>query len=276
MTPDSHARYAAHVVVAYVLTFYVIWLIRREMLRFVHLRHQFLISKSHSKLAQAKTVLITSLPEDLTTEEDLRTFASFVPGGVAKIWIYRGSPELNEMYNNRRKACRELESAISKLLREATKAKANEDKARKGREGKAAKEARRQEKTGAKSRGKEKDVNGNGNEVPMVESPRTSPAGNGHHEDALSPSLTLNGSPPKEAYGSPDTAVDVERADDGSPEAILKKIKRPTHRLGWVPFVGKEIDTIDWATVSTVHHTVTLNFFYLEALLTSFDSQTTK
>jgi hypothetical protein len=39
----------------------VFWLIRRELLIFVHARHQFLIARSHSHLAQAKTVLITSM-----------------------------------------------------------------------------------------------------------------------------------------------------------------------------------------------------------------------
>ncbi|KAF8314939.1 DUF221-domain-containing protein [Clavulina sp. PMI_390] len=116
-------RYAAHVVVAYFLTGFTIWLLRREMLRFIHLRHQFLLSKSHSKLAQAKTVLITSLPEkDLTTEEDLRTFASFVPGGVARVWIYKDAPGLNDAYQQRLDACGQLEGAVSQVLRDGVKA----------------------------------------------------------------------------------------------------------------------------------------------------------
>lgn len=49
----------------------VIWVIRRELATFVKLRHQFLISRSHSKLAQSKTVLITNLPDAVQTEQDL-------------------------------------------------------------------------------------------------------------------------------------------------------------------------------------------------------------
>ena len=64
-------------------------MIRREMEHFVHMRHQFLISKSHSRLPQARTVLITSVPEELADEDDLRKFASFVPGGIDRVWIYR-------------------------------------------------------------------------------------------------------------------------------------------------------------------------------------------
>lgn len=59
------------------------------MMHFIHMRHQFLISKSHSRLPQARTVLITSVPEELANDHDLKTFASFVPGGVDKVWIYR-------------------------------------------------------------------------------------------------------------------------------------------------------------------------------------------
>jgi hypothetical protein len=64
-------------------------MIRREMLHFVHTRHQFLVSKEHSRLAQARTVLITNVPEELASEHDLRTFCSFVPGGVDKVWLFR-------------------------------------------------------------------------------------------------------------------------------------------------------------------------------------------
>jgi hypothetical protein len=82
-------RYAGHIVVAYILTAFVIYMARREMLHFVHMRHQFLVSKAHSKHAQARTVLLTSVPDDLASDHDLREFASFVPGGIEKTWIYR-------------------------------------------------------------------------------------------------------------------------------------------------------------------------------------------
>jgi hypothetical protein len=64
-------------------------LIRYELLNFVHLRQQFLVSKSHSRLAQARTVLITCVPDELANEMDVQRFASFVPGGVDKIWFFR-------------------------------------------------------------------------------------------------------------------------------------------------------------------------------------------
>lgn len=106
---DTPERFSAHVAVAYLLTcellcsfksqflhdanahlvVFVIWLIRREMLHFVHKRHEFLGSREYSRLAQARTVLITNVPDELANEHELRQFASFVPGGVDRTWIYR-------------------------------------------------------------------------------------------------------------------------------------------------------------------------------------------
>ncbi|KAG6857786.1 hypothetical protein H0H87_004202 [Tephrocybe sp. NHM501043] len=128
--PKDQPRLGAHVAVVYVLTIFVIYMIRREMLHFVHMRHQFLISKSHSRLAQARTVLITSLPDELATEHDLRTFASFVPGGVDNVWILREHSALNEIFKERQDICRKLEAAEANLLVTATKAWRIKEKAR--------------------------------------------------------------------------------------------------------------------------------------------------
>ncbi|TFK46380.1 DUF221-domain-containing protein [Heliocybe sulcata] len=122
-------RYAAHIVMVYLLTCFVLYMVRREMFQFVHMRHQFLISKSHSRLAQARTVLITNLPDELANDHDLRQFCSFVPGGVERIWIYCDSRDLNKKFEARQKACKTLESASSKLIRAATKEWARRQKA---------------------------------------------------------------------------------------------------------------------------------------------------
>ena len=101
---------------------FVLWMIYREMNSFIKLRQQFLLSKSHTKLPQSRTVLITAIPDELSTEHDLRTFASFVPGGVDKVWMYRSTAGLNELFERRQEACEKLEDAISHLLARATNA----------------------------------------------------------------------------------------------------------------------------------------------------------
>ncbi|KAF9528530.1 DUF221 family protein [Crepidotus variabilis] len=120
--PRDQIRFTTHVVVVWILTAFVLYMINREMLIFVHLRHQFLISKSHSRLAQARTVLVLPVPEELANEHDLRTFASFVPGGIDRVWIYRDTKELNKLFERRVDACKKLESAESKILKTATMA----------------------------------------------------------------------------------------------------------------------------------------------------------
>ncbi|KAJ3865912.1 DUF221 family protein [Lentinula novae-zelandiae] len=119
--PQEQKRFTAHIVVVYILTIFVIYLIRREMSYFVLMRQRFLLSPSHSRLAQARTVLITSVPDTLSTESSLRQFASFVPGGVERVWLYRDTKRLNKVFNNREKTCLMLEKAVSEVLRNAVR-----------------------------------------------------------------------------------------------------------------------------------------------------------
>ncbi|KAE9399448.1 DUF221-domain-containing protein [Gymnopus androsaceus JB14] len=133
-------RFTAHIIVVYILTsrylfpikFFVIYLVRREMSHFVLMRQRFLLNPAHSRLAQARTVLITSVPDTLSTESSLRQFASFVPGGVERVWFYRDTKKLNKLFNERSKKCNMLETAVSEILRDAMKAwRKREDKRKK-------------------------------------------------------------------------------------------------------------------------------------------------
>ncbi|KAJ4485800.1 DUF221 family protein [Lentinula aciculospora] len=120
--PKEQKRFTAHILVVYILTIFVIFLVRREMAYFILMRQRFLLSPTHSRLAQARTVLITSVPDTLSTESSLRQFASFVPGGVERIWLYRDTKELNKSFAAREKRCTMLEIAVSEVLRDAVKA----------------------------------------------------------------------------------------------------------------------------------------------------------
>ncbi|KAJ7680638.1 DUF221 family protein [Mycena polygramma] len=122
VNPADQKRFSAHIIMTYLLTFFVIFMIRREMLHFLDMRHRFLISKSHSRLAQARTVLITNVPDELANEHDLRLFASFVPGGIDRVWIYRDTKNLNDLFSRRQSACGKLEAAEAKVLKHATDA----------------------------------------------------------------------------------------------------------------------------------------------------------
>ncbi|EKM57401.1 uncharacterized protein PHACADRAFT_92160 [Phanerochaete carnosa HHB-10118-sp] len=127
--PYATGRYAAHVAVVWLSTFWTCYLIRRELQHYTKMRHEFLISPAHSSLAQARTVLITNIPVEMCNEHELRRWASFVPGGVQNIWIYRDTQDLNKDYTARLKACKKLEKAASKLIRTVVKAKRKQDAA---------------------------------------------------------------------------------------------------------------------------------------------------
>ncbi|KIP05884.1 hypothetical protein PHLGIDRAFT_119442 [Phlebiopsis gigantea 11061_1 CR5-6] len=125
---SAQDRYAAHLVVTWISTFWALYLIRRELKHYARTRQEFLISPSHSCLAQARTVLITNVPPELCNEHDLRRWASFVPGGVQDVWLYRDTKSLNTDYKERLKVCKKLEKATSKLIRSVVKAKGSHDK----------------------------------------------------------------------------------------------------------------------------------------------------
>ncbi|KAK7039087.1 phosphate metabolism protein 7 [Paramarasmius palmivorus] len=128
----TQPRFAAHVVVVYLLTFYVFHTIRSEMSSFVRLRHEYLLTPPHSTLAQARTVLITSVPHELGTEKAVRVFGSFVPGGIDRVWIYRDTRTLNTLFERREEACSLLEKAITDLLKSAVQAYRKKQKKLKG------------------------------------------------------------------------------------------------------------------------------------------------
>lgn len=123
ISKSQQPRYWAHLTIAYGLTAFVIWLMRKELLIFISLRQQFLLDRRHSRLAQARTVLITAVPSELIDEHKLRELFSFVPGGINKIWIYRNVEQLPEVYDERNQLCEQLESAATTLLTTAIKAR---------------------------------------------------------------------------------------------------------------------------------------------------------
>ncbi|KIP07764.1 hypothetical protein PHLGIDRAFT_70481 [Phlebiopsis gigantea 11061_1 CR5-6] len=123
------SRYAAHIVVVYLSTFWTLYLIRREMAHYTLKRHEFLTAPSHATRAQARTVLITNVPTALCDEHALRRWASFVPGGVQNVWVYRDTRTLNGDYNAREEACAQLEKATAQLIRSVVRAKRKADRA---------------------------------------------------------------------------------------------------------------------------------------------------
>jgi hypothetical protein len=91
------------------------------MAHYVHVRQQYLVSPSHSSTAQARTVLVTGIPQEFLTESALTRLFSHLPGGVRKVWINRDLGDMPHLYNQRLKASQMLESAATSLLNMAIK-----------------------------------------------------------------------------------------------------------------------------------------------------------
>ncbi|KAG1790166.1 uncharacterized protein HD556DRAFT_1392969 [Suillus plorans] len=177
-------RFAAHIILAYLFTFWIYWNIRREMQHFTTVRQLHLINPAHSSSVQANTILVTGIPTKYLSEPALHQLYSHLPGGVKKVWLNRDLKELPSIHDRRLAACGKLESAETSLLSTAAKLRR-----------KALKKA--------------------------------------------------NGA------GDPSPSADPER-NVALAERLVPRNKRPSHRLpaGFMPFslpfIGKEVDTIDW------------------------------
>ncbi|KAF9787955.1 DUF221-domain-containing protein [Thelephora terrestris] len=121
-------RYAAHLILAWILTFWVWYLIKVEMAHFVTLRQQYLISKEHATSTQASTILVTGVPRRYLNERALMKLYSYLPGGVRKVWLNRDLKTMPQVYNDRLNACNKLESAETSLLKTAAEIQAKKDK----------------------------------------------------------------------------------------------------------------------------------------------------
>lgn len=105
VSPDKTSRYWSHLVLVYIFdceqrflspscsswffAVWIIWLLWGEMKHWLVIRQRHLINPSHSRLAQANTVLVTGIPKHLLSEEKLAQLFSHLPGGVKRIWLNR-------------------------------------------------------------------------------------------------------------------------------------------------------------------------------------------
>jgi hypothetical protein len=191
------------------------------MKNFTQLRHQFLISPSHSKLPQARTVLITPVPQELASDAALRQLTSFVPGGIDRIWLYRDTTALNKLFERRQDACKLLEKAESTLLKAAVlewRRRSKEwKKNRKAEEWKRRRRGVRTVKVG--------DVEAS--------------FGADHHETHEEKEARE-----QEKLNLPEGPLGREFLDD-----LVPPEQRPMHKVKLFGFLGQKVDTINWCRV---------------------------
>ncbi|GAA5981751.1 hypothetical protein JCM10908_004590 [Rhodotorula pacifica] len=125
---SEQPRYAAHLILCWLLTFWVFYLLKREYARYIVLRQDFLMSKEHTHQAQSKTVLVTGVPKEFLNEAAMDRFCSVLPGGAKRVWFARDLKKMPDIFDRRAKAVNKLESAETKILKLATKQIAKDKK----------------------------------------------------------------------------------------------------------------------------------------------------
>ncbi|OBZ67557.1 Uncharacterized protein RSN1 [Grifola frondosa] len=121
VSPSGQSRYAAHIILTWLFTFWLWYNIRHEMSHFIRTRQRWLIGPENAGSAQACTVLITGVPRRYLTESALANVFSHLPGGVRKVWLNRDLKEMPELHERRNNACSKLEAAETQLMGTALK-----------------------------------------------------------------------------------------------------------------------------------------------------------
>jgi hypothetical protein len=194
---------------------------------FITTRQQYLISEEYSSSAQASTILITGVPRRYLTESAITKLYSHLPGGVRKVWLNRWDyfccsnipllisvrrdlKEMPELYDQRLQACNKLESAETSLFKIATTSRNKKLK----KEAKTAKDGKPVE-----------------------------------NETRVAPGQSIDGRP----LTAPSVHTSDEERDITLVDKLVPRADRPAHRLpaGFMPFslpfIGKKVDSIDWA-----------------------------
>ncbi|KAK8869970.1 hypothetical protein IAR55_000540 [Kwoniella newhampshirensis] len=239
---NRQSRYWAHLVLDYVFIFWILWLMWGEMQHWLVVRQKHLINPSHSKLAQANTVLVTGIPKHYLDEDKLEQLFSYLPGGVKRIWLNRNLKEMPDLYDRRVKATKKLETAQVDLIKFARKYKLS-------REQKVEKLERKKKPV---PEALKSPINAqlltppNRNNDGQVPEPEAVP-------NAGSADVAENGEMSQPVFASPS---ELGRADQ-----LVPRNKRPTIRLKprWAPFglgflgIGEKVDAIDWARKEIVY-----------------------
>ncbi|KAF3902969.1 hypothetical protein ABW20_dc0102946 [Dactylellina cionopaga] len=115
---SSHKNwYYGHVLAAYLYFGFIMFTIYREMMHFIAVRQAYLCSSMYANRISARTLLVTSIPEEyLSVPRLLKLFDN-----VARIWINTNAKELEELVAERDKLALKLEGAEIKYIRTADK-----------------------------------------------------------------------------------------------------------------------------------------------------------
>ncbi|WAR60144.1 hypothetical protein PtB15_9B81 [Puccinia triticina] len=118
---NQQIRYVGHLLCAYAITIWTVFLIQNEMSEYIQVRQRYLTRQSHLDLPQSRTVLVTGVPKSFLSSEVLNSLTARLPGGIKRVWISRALNDLPEIYKKRLECVSMLESAETTLVKKAIK-----------------------------------------------------------------------------------------------------------------------------------------------------------
>ncbi|PLW13499.1 hypothetical protein PCANC_15599 [Puccinia coronata f. sp. avenae] len=116
---NQQIRYVGHLLCAYAITIWTVYLIQKEMSKYIQLRQEYLTRQSHLDLPQSRTVLVTGVPKSFLSSQVLNSLTARLPGGIKRVWISRALDDLPKIYNKRQECVSMLESAETTLVKKA-------------------------------------------------------------------------------------------------------------------------------------------------------------
>ncbi|KAL3420550.1 DUF221 domain-containing protein [Phlyctema vagabunda] len=109
-------RYYAHTFVAWVFLSFVMYIITRETIYFINLRHAYLLAPFNAARMSSRTVLFTCVPEEYLVAEKLRTLFGT---SMKRSWVATDCKELEKTIEERDKVAMKLEGGEIKLSKTA-------------------------------------------------------------------------------------------------------------------------------------------------------------
>ena len=124
----SSGRFYAPILLGWLWIGFVCYGIFREYQHYLSVRQEYMTAKAHAQLPQARTVLITQIPESHRSVEALDAAFNGFSGGIEKIQLNRDLATLDDKVSERQKIALKLEAAQTKLIKLASKNEFNRKK----------------------------------------------------------------------------------------------------------------------------------------------------
>lgn len=115
----NNKRYYAHVFLSWLYFGLVMFVIYKELIFYISLRHSIQTSPLYDGLLSSRTLLLSDISEKYTDEDSIRTFFPT----AQRIWYARNFKELEKLTEERSKLAGKYEGALNKIISKGLKLK---------------------------------------------------------------------------------------------------------------------------------------------------------